>query len=125
VAWRGEYYACKVIRQSRGSAFPDINAQNEILGIISSGHHPNIVDVIDTWLERNSYFTTFYIQMELCEGDLNDFLQRRYSHGNQLSPNEIWDTFRQIMSGVEYIHLQDIVHGDLKPKNSITFSAIF
>jgi serine/threonine protein kinase len=59
--------------------------------------------------------------MELCEGDLNDFVQRRYSRGNQLSPNEIWDTFRQIMSGVEYIHVQNIVHGDLKPKNSTTF----
>jgi serine/threonine protein kinase len=97
-----------------------VAAQQEILSIISSGHHPNIVEVIDTWLEQNSYFTTFYIQMELCEGDLHDFLQKRYSRGNLLSSNEIWDTFRQFMNGVEYIHLQDIVHGDLKPKNSTT-----
>lgn len=54
-----------------------------------------------------------YIVMELCCGTLKDWLDK-----NQLrTPKVITKLFRQICQGVEYIHMQGLIHRDLKPDN--------
>lgn len=30
---------------------------------------------------------------------------------------ELWNIFRQVVSGVRYLHFQNIIHGDIKPQN--------
>ena len=120
VDWKGDYYACKVIRQTRYTGFPSISVEREAIIAISRYHHPNVVDIVDIWTEEEAFATIFYIQMELCDGDLHDFLQRQYKCGTEipLSESTIWKIFIQIMTGVEFIHSRGIVHGSLKPKNS-------
>lgn len=55
-----------------------------------------------------------YIQMEYCEKTLSEVIayERLYE-----APERLWNLFRQIVSGVAYIHSRGIVHRDLKPKN--------
>lgn len=36
---------------------------------------------------------------------------------NPLSEERAWFIFRQVILGVEYLHYQKIIHGDLKPEN--------
>ena len=86
---------------------------------ISKQHHPNIVNIIDIWTEDESFLTNCYIQMELCRGDLHQFLDSRYNVEMPvpLSESEIWNVFRQIMKGISFIHSQGIIHGNLKPNN--------
>jgi|SRR5579859_702570 len=111
-----EVFACKVIRQPRNI---EINTERDALLKLSKGRHPNIVDVIDTWIEQEKFASTCYIQMEMCDGDLHEYLQERYVQDHEpLTAAEIWNIFRQIMTGIEYIHSQGMVHRDLKPKNS-------
>ena len=117
VEWKGDYYACKVIRQTRYTGFPAISAEREAIIAISRYHHPNIVDVLDMWTEQEAFATICYIQMELCDGDLHVFLQKYTDM--LLSESAIWKIFIQIMTGIEFIHSRGIVHGSLKPQNSI------
>jgi len=109
-----------VIRQTRHSTSSDISLERNAVQAISKGRHPNVVQILDTWIEETSFITTCFIQMELCQGDLAEFLHERYQSDaarKGLSSLEIWGIFRQIMAGLEYIHSQGIMHRDLKPKN--------
>lgn len=36
---------------------------------------------------------------------------------NPLTEDRAWFIFRQVLLGVEYLHYQKIIHGDLKPEN--------
>jgi len=94
-----------------------VNTEQETTLAISRARHPNIIEVIDTWVERQKYFTTCFIRMELCQGDLDGYLDERYATKKVLSEAEIWEIFRQLMTGIEYIHSHGYVHKDIKPKN--------
>jgi serine/threonine protein kinase len=73
----------------------------------------------------------YFIDMELCDLSLHDFIHRRAppkssesiphfvrDAGPTLMVQQIWNIMREIANGVEYIHGQDQVHRDIKPANS-------
>ncbi|XP_067092133.1 protein kinase containing Z-DNA binding domains isoform X2 [Osmerus mordax] len=58
-----------------------------------------------------------FIQMEFCEkGTLNDWIKKR-NEGTKNKFKKALHMFRQIVSGVEYIHSEGHIHRDLKPEN--------
>lgn len=65
--------------------------------------HPNVVQLYETLETANSY----YMVMELClGGDLLD----RICDKKRLSEREVRRYTRQILSAVEHLHCQGIVH---------------
>uniref|UniRef100_A0A673JWH7 Eukaryotic translation initiation factor 2-alpha kinase 1 n=1 Tax=Sinocyclocheilus rhinocerous TaxID=307959 RepID=A0A673JWH7_9TELE len=69
-----------------------------------------------------------YIQMQLCERSLKDWIQERNSRITEgllmsVDPCESVDSehalkiLKKILEGVEYIHSRGIMHRDLKPRN--------
>uniref|UniRef100_A0A9J8BRS3 Eukaryotic translation initiation factor 2-alpha kinase 1 n=2 Tax=Cyprinus carpio TaxID=7962 RepID=A0A9J8BRS3_CYPCA len=67
-----------------------------------------------------------YIQMQLCERSLKDWIQERNlrtTEGPLMSVGELVDSehalqiLKKILEGVEYIHSRGIMHRDLKPRN--------
>jgi serine/threonine protein kinase len=101
---------------------PHIISERDAILAISKYHHPNVTEILDLWIEQESYFTVSYIEMELCNGNLQDFIKGRYDpqSPHPLSESELLDIFTQIMRGIEFIHSQGIVHRNVKPKNSIS-----
>lgn len=107
------------MRQTRLTGLPSIGVERDAILAISKHQHPNIINVIDIWTEQEAFRTAIYIQMELCHGDLHGFLSRHYDQEDPepLPETDIWAIFKQLMSGIKFIHSQGIIHRDLKPKN--------
>lgn len=56
--------------------------------------------------------STLYIQMEFCERlTLRDMIRKN------MSVDDVWLLFRQVLEGLVHIHTHGIIHRDLKPEN--------
>uniref|UniRef100_A0A9J7Z1V2 Eukaryotic translation initiation factor 2-alpha kinase 1 n=1 Tax=Cyprinus carpio carpio TaxID=630221 RepID=A0A9J7Z1V2_CYPCA len=84
------------------------------------------------WSEKHAHEVQFhlmlYIQMQLCERSLKDWIQERNLRTTEgplmsVDPCELVDSehalqiLKKILEGVEYIHSRGIMHRDLKPRN--------
>ena len=77
---------------------------------LSRLNHPGIVSVLESFEENN----TVYYSMEYIDGvNLNDYIQ---THGN-LSEKEAIQNLCQISEAVSCMHLNKILHLDIKPIN--------
>ncbi|XP_048059934.1 interferon-induced, double-stranded RNA-activated protein kinase-like isoform X2 [Megalobrama amblycephala] len=123
-----KYYAVKIVK-SREKALREV-------GALAGFNNANIVRYYTAWEEDTAYKhessetisdsgsgsgTKFlYIQMELCEGDtLRVWIDKRNS-SNEHFPKRRTDAAqisRQVLTAVEYIHSEGLIHRDLKPPN--------
>ncbi|KAM9240266.1 serine/threonine-protein kinase MARK1-like [Leptosomus discolor] len=107
----GEKVAIKVIdkRKAKQDSYILKNMKREPR-IHQMIKHPNVVRLYETLETDNSY----YMVMELClGGDLLD----RICDKKRLAEREVRTYTRQILSAVEHLHCQGIVHRDLKIEN--------
>uniref|UniRef100_H3C5V6 Eukaryotic translation initiation factor 2-alpha kinase 2 n=1 Tax=Tetraodon nigroviridis TaxID=99883 RepID=H3C5V6_TETNG len=100
---------------------------------LSDLDHCNIIRYYTCWLEDSGYdrrsppyqdssLKYLYIQMELCSTEnLKLWIEKMNHNQNQERKKKSLSIFRQIVSGVEYIHSRNLIHRDLKPEN-IMFS---
>ncbi|KAM0727746.1 Eukaryotic translation initiation factor 2-alpha kinase 1 [Formica fusca] len=63
---------------------------------------------------ENHQYMILYIQMSLCEQTLEQWMRGRIN----VSPEPmIKEILKQILCGIDYIHSQNVVHHDIKPRN--------
>ena len=102
-----EKVAMKEIKKSNKDLLSDGQIRDEI-DILKKLDHPDIVRIIESFNTKESYF----LVTEYCEGgELFDQVR------NQLSETQIAVIFRQLLSGLAYLHSHNIVHRDLKLEN--------
>lgn len=78
--------------------------------ISSTLHHVNIVETVDLVQDENQHWCEV---MEFCPGgDLYAAIKR-----GGMSPSEVECCFKQILTGVSYLHSQGVAHRDIKPEN--------
>lgn len=78
--------------------------------ISSTLHHVNIVETVDLVQDENQHWCEV---MEFCPGgDLYAAIKK-----GGMSPSEVECCFKQLTSGVAYLHSQGVAHRDIKPEN--------
>lgn len=109
------------------------NIFNEV-ELFSSFDNKNIIKYITSWvdfdiasiIEHNMIYDEYedvpinnlcpilFIQMELCEFTLKDYIQ---SYMLDDDVNRRMSYFKQILNGILYLHKNHIIHRDIKPAN--------
>jgi len=74
--------------------------------------HPNIVSMFDLDRDRDTYF----LVMELLEGELLADILRRLDHRAMARPQAL-SIVGSIGAALAHAHRRDVVHADLKPRN--------
>ena len=82
--------------------------------IMASLSHPNVVRYFDSFLDEGK----LNIIMEFCDqGDLQQYLKRRTRDRESVAEDDIWRIFLQIAAGLHYLHMQRVLHRDMKSAN--------
>ncbi|KAA6391046.1 MAG: putative serine/threonine-protein kinase Nek3, partial [Streblomastix strix] len=73
---------------------------------------------------RNSFFIenddTAYILLEYCSGgDMRKYIENVKSQNQTLSPDQVWEFISQFTVAINQLHSKRIIHGDLKPENTL------
>ena len=100
----------------------DLRNNDEIAGvekeakILPKLDHPNIVKCYKTFRDNSGRYLYFIMEL-LNNGDLEGF--KKAKERNQNNPEEkiLWKIFYDCLKGLVYIHKQDLIHRDIKPKN--------
>ena len=113
-AWDLRIERCCAVKLLR----PDLTKQSAIVvrfldeaKIISRLYHPNIVEMIEFGEDHDGIL--FFVMEFLSGQDLHTLLQRE----SQLSPQRTIDIVRQVGSALHSMHLANVVHRDIKPRN--------
>lgn len=106
----GEKVAVKVLSKKKIRENHDEERISREINILKKMMHPNIAQLYSV-IETNQ---SLYLIMEYCEsGELFHHIVLN----RKLNESESSKLYTQLISGIEYLHLNGIVHRDLKPEN--------
>ena len=84
------------------------------VSILRKVSHQNIIKYYSSFLEKE----ILYIIMEYAElGDLYSLIKHYKKHSKYFDENDLWKIASEILSGLEYLHSQKIIHRDIKCLN--------
>lgn len=93
----------------------DVKREIAIMKKLSHPHVLRLYEVMDDPKVNKLYLVLEYMKrgdlMQMLHGDSKSY------RCDCMNERALWHVFRQVGCGLEYLHLQNIVHGDIKPQN--------
>ena len=111
----GQIVAVKIFHPNKtNSAAQDAKLQQE-MNLLLSINHPNIVLFVGHYIEPNSKnsVNTYLVLEKVNNGELF----QRIVNKQRLRSDETRAIFKQLLSGLKYLHDNNIIHRDIKPEN--------
>ncbi len=111
-----EYVAIKKFFINDKNSYKSYKNELKILKKIKSKY---LIKIFDYY--RDSQY--MYIVMEYApEGDLEDYIRRKYNRGMKINNNFIDTVLYQINEGLSTLHKEKIIHRDIKTSNILVFN---
>ena len=79
-------------------------------------NHPNIVKCHNVFWDHNNKYLYFIMEL-MNNGDLESFKEGFIDFKKHPPENILWKIFYDCLKGLQYIHREEIMHRDIKPKN--------
>ncbi|KRY55271.1 Cyclin-dependent kinase 9, partial [Trichinella britovi] len=106
----------KILMENEKEGFP-ITAIREIR-ILQKVRHQNVTELLEVCRSKASSYnrgrSTFYLVFAFCEHDLAGLLSNVHV---KFSLGEIKEVMKQLLDGLFFIHMQKILHRDMKAAN--------
>jgi NIMA (never in mitosis gene a)-related kinase len=107
-------YAMKMIDLGLVNDDQEINLLMNEIKIIQNLNSPHIVKYYNNFKVGNK----LYILMEyINNGDIKGYIQANLGMQKAIEEKEIWELLYQSISGLCYIHQNNLIHRDIKPAN--------
>ncbi|CDR94798.1 calcium-dependent protein kinase 4, putative [Babesia bigemina] len=106
----GQQYAVKVILKSSVKRKGDHESLLREVNVLKSLDHPNIMKIFEFYEDEKYYY---FVTELYTGGELFDEIVSRKCFSEQDAAKII----KQVLSGINYMHKQNVVHRDLKPEN--------
>lgn len=81
--------------------------------ILRNINHSNIVSFHDVIITSDKMYLIF----EYVDSDLKNFINKNFKNNGKIPIKLVKEIMKQILEGIDYIHLEGILHRDLKPQN--------
>lgn len=112
----GEWRAMKQMKLGAHSEEGVPSTAIREVAILKELDHENIVRMLDVFCKPGELILVF----ELLDSDLKKYMKPLQG---KLSPNQVRDFSRQLLTGIEFCHANRIIHRDLKPQNLLIDSS--
>ncbi|GAV51762.1 hypothetical protein ZYGR_0AF02330 [Zygosaccharomyces rouxii] len=111
----GEVVAVKIFHPQQNDDQKKSNQFKEETDILMRVHHPNIVKMLDSFVEpvSKSQIQKYLVLEKMNDGELFDRIVKKVC----LRQDETQALFKQILEGIKHLHSQNIIHRDIKPEN--------
>lgn len=111
----GQTVAIKIFHPQKNDDQKKSKQFREETSILMSIHHPNIVNLLDSFVEplSKSQIQKYLVLEKVDDGELFDRVVKKTC----LRQDESKALFKQIITGLKYLHGQNIIHRDIKPEN--------
>ncbi|CAL9729404.1 DNA damage response protein kinase Dun1p [Monosporozyma unispora] len=111
----GQAVAIKIFHPQQNDDQKKSKQFREETSILMKIHHPNIVNLLDSFVEplSKSQIQKYLVLEKIDDGELFDRVVKKTC----LRQDESKAIFKQIMTGLKYLHDENIIHRDIKPEN--------
>lgn len=111
----GEVVAVKIFHPQQNDDHKKSNQFREETNILMRVDHPNIVKLLDSFVEpvSKAQIQKYLVLEKVENGELFDRIIKKVS----LRQDETKALFKQILEGIKHLHSQNIIHRDIKPEN--------
>lgn len=114
----GDIVAVKIFHPNKTGSTTNVTEDAKLrqeMELLLSINHPNIVRFISHYVEPiNDFSSTTYLVLEKVN---SGELFQRIINKLKLRQDETKAIFKQLLSGLFYLHEKDIIHRDIKPEN--------